>query len=98
MINGAVKCACIEEKQERIPVGCVSPTSVTTTRCHHWEGVCTFEGVYLPGDVSGLPIPTPGTDMGPGIPTLKGHGSRHSHPHKGHGTRHTQPPLWIGRH
>ena len=59
VIYEKVKAASI---QESIPVGCVPPASVATTRCQHW-------GVYLPGVY--LPSFLPGRDLGPGIPTLR---------------------------
>ena len=65
-------------EQESIPVGCVPPTSVATTRCQH-QGVYLMRGCTR--GVPDVPIPrrdlvlgilTPSTrDLGPGILTPK---------------------------
>ena len=74
-------------KQVFIPVGCVPPASVTTTRCGY-QG-CTFQGVTSPGHVyQAYPCPP-------------GPGTRHTHPHqtlppqKGLRTRHTKEGTYL---
>ena len=73
-------------KQEGIPVGCVPPALVATTRCQHqgctFQGVCTSRGCTFFMGVLQV-YPPPRWDLGPGIPT----------PQKGPGTRHAHPPL-----
>ena len=75
------------EQQESIPIGCVPPTLVATTRCQYWGGgryviylsllACrhpwyTFPRLYLPFGY--LP---------PGYPPQKGPGTRDTYPPEG---------------
>ena len=91
-------CAKIHLKQESIPVRCVPPTLVATTRCQFLPLGIATPNTYLP-----LGIATPNTYLTqvylpPGYTYLPGHlppgiptPSRipTSHPKKGHGTRDT---------
>ena len=72
----------IHYEQDNIPLGCMLPTSVTTTRCQHWgsllRGECTFQRMHLSGVV-------------PSRYTPAKRAWKQAYPSPPEGTRHTLP-------